>query len=62
MHRIALVLPSGGHRSLGVDRAVTVAALAHLAGSPVSLTATAAGEPLYRDLGIRTLAQAGWWL
>jgi GNAT superfamily N-acetyltransferase len=49
------------HRSTGVGRAVMVTALAQLAGSAVSLTATAAGEPLYRDLGFRKVAQAAWW-
>jgi GNAT superfamily N-acetyltransferase len=50
------------HRSTGVGRAVMAAALAQLAGSAVSLTATAAGEPLYRDLGFRKVAEAAWWL
>jgi hypothetical protein len=38
-----------------------VAALAQLAGSAVSLTATAAGEPLYHDLGFRKVVEAAWW-
>jgi len=49
------------HRSLGVGRAVMQAALAHLAPTPVSLTATAAGEPLYTSMGFRRVAEAAWW-
>jgi ribosomal protein S18 acetylase RimI-like enzyme len=49
------------HRTQGVGRSVMTAALAHLAPSPVSLTATAAGEPLYESLGFRVVGQANWW-
>jgi GNAT superfamily N-acetyltransferase len=49
------------HRSTGVGRAVMQAALARLAPTPVSLTATAAGEPLYASIGFRRVAEAAWW-
>ena len=49
------------HRSVGVGRAVMQAALAHLAPTPVSLTATPAGEPLYASMGFRRVADAAWW-
>ena len=48
-------------RSKGIGRAVMQAALAPLESSPVSLTATAAGEPLYRAVGFRTVGLATWW-
>ena len=49
------------HRSLGVGRAVMQAALTQLAPTPVSLTATPAGEPLYASMGFRRVADAAWW-
>jgi GNAT superfamily N-acetyltransferase len=49
------------HRSEGVGRAIMQAALEHLAPLPASLTATAAGEPLYRSMGFRHVADAAWW-
>jgi len=49
------------HRSLGVGRAAMQAALTHLAPTPVSLTATPAGEPLYASMGFRQVAEAAWW-
>jgi GNAT superfamily N-acetyltransferase len=49
------------HRSTGVGRAVMQAALARLAPTPVSLTATPAGEPLYASMGFRRIADAAWW-
>ncbi len=49
------------HRSHGVGRAVLTAALNHLGNVPATLTATAAGRPLYESLGFRTVAEATWW-
>lgn len=49
------------HRSQGVGRAVMTAALEHLGNVPATLTATAAGRPLYESMGFRTVAEATWW-
>ncbi|MDO3700532.1 GNAT family N-acetyltransferase [Micromonospora sp. C28SCA-DRY-2] len=49
------------HRSRGVGRALLHAALAELAGHPVTLTASRAGRPLYDSLGFRPVARATWW-
>ncbi|HEX4225230.1 MAG TPA: GNAT family N-acetyltransferase [Pseudonocardiaceae bacterium] len=49
------------HRSRGVGRAVMTAALNHLGDRPATLTATAAGRPLYESMGFRTVAEATWW-
>ena len=49
------------HRSQGVGRAVMTAALNHLGTVPATLTATAAGQPLYESMGFRTVAEATWW-
>jgi ribosomal protein S18 acetylase RimI-like enzyme len=49
------------HRSQGVGRAVLTAALNHLGNVPATLTATAAGQPLYESMGFRTVAEATWW-
>jgi GNAT superfamily N-acetyltransferase len=56
------VTTSAEHRSSGVGRSVMLAALGQLASSPVSLTATAAGEPLYESLGFSRVATAAWWM
>jgi GNAT superfamily N-acetyltransferase len=50
-----------GHRSQGVGRAVMTAAINHLGNVPATLTATAAGRPLYESMGFRTVAEATWW-
>jgi GNAT superfamily N-acetyltransferase len=49
------------HRSQGVGRAVMTAALNGLGNVPATLTATAAGKPLYESMGFRTVAEATWW-
>ena len=49
------------HRSRGVARALMHAALHRLDNGPVSLVATAAGEPLYDSLGFETVAHTTWW-
>jgi GNAT superfamily N-acetyltransferase len=49
------------HRAVGVGRALMQAALAHLTPTPVSLTATPAGEPLYASMDFRRVAEAAWW-
>lgn len=50
------------HRSHGVGRAVMISALRHLGPDvPATLTATAAGQPLYESLGFRTVAESTWW-
>ncbi|SCG68001.1 Acetyltransferase (GNAT) domain-containing protein [Micromonospora echinaurantiaca] len=49
------------HRSRGVGRALLHAVLAELAGSPVTLTASRAGRPLYDSLGFRPVGRATWW-
>lgn len=49
------------HRSHGIGRSVMLAALDDIAGVPATLTATAAGRPLYESLGFRTVAMATWW-
>lgn len=48
-------------RSRGLGRALMTAALAARPGRPVTLVATAAGEPLYASLGFRTVCQAVWY-
>lgn len=49
------------HRSQGVGRALMTVALDHLGDVPATLTATAAGQPLYESMGFRTVADATWW-
>ncbi|MFC3452962.1 GNAT family N-acetyltransferase [Amycolatopsis speibonae] len=48
-------------RSRGVGRAVMLGSLAPLAGSPVTLTASKAGRPLYESLGFTVTAESTWW-
>jgi GNAT superfamily N-acetyltransferase len=50
------------HRGRGVARALVRAALAAVPDRPAVLTATPAGEPLYRGLGFRAVGTATWWL
>jgi GNAT superfamily N-acetyltransferase len=49
------------HRSQGVGRAIMTSALAELGDVPATLTATAAGKPLYESLGFRTVSESTWW-
>ncbi|MDP9385215.1 MAG: GNAT family N-acetyltransferase, partial [Actinomycetota bacterium] len=49
------------HRGHGVARALMAAALAAHPSATVTLTATAAGEPLYRRLGFDAVGRATWW-
>jgi GNAT superfamily N-acetyltransferase len=49
------------HRSLGLGRAVMIAALSASAHQPAALVATSAGEPLYTSLGFRTVSTAVWY-
>jgi GNAT superfamily N-acetyltransferase len=48
-------------RSRGLGRALMTAALARRPDRPVTLVATAAGEPLYASLGFQTVCQAVWY-
>lgn len=48
-------------RSRGLGRAVVTAALAAHPDRPVTLVATAAGQPLYASLGFQTVSQALWY-
>ncbi len=50
-----------GHRSKGVGRALMHAVLRHFEDSPVTLTASRPGKPLYDKLGFTTLGDADWW-
>ena len=49
------------HRSHGVGRAIMTSALRELGDVPATLTATAAGQPLYESLGFRTVSESTWW-
>ena len=50
------------HRSQGVGRAIMTAALREIGPDvPATLTATAAGKPLYEALGFRTVSESTWW-
>src|SRR5581483_4678402 len=49
------------HRSQGVGRAIMTSALRELSDVPATLTATAAGRPLYESLGFRTVSESTWW-
>lgn len=49
------------HRGHGVARALMAAALTAHAERTVTLTATVAGEPLYRALGFAAVGRATWW-
>ena len=49
------------HRSQGVGRAIMTSALHELGDVPATLTATAAGRPLYESLGFRTVSESTWW-
>jgi GNAT superfamily N-acetyltransferase len=48
-------------RCRGVGRALITTVLDEAGDRPVTLTAAAAGEPLYRSLGFHDLALATWW-
>ncbi|GAA1612748.1 GNAT family N-acetyltransferase [Actinoplanes couchii] len=48
-------------RSRGVGRALMLGSLAHLAGIPVTLTASKLGRPLYESLGFTAVAMSTWW-
>lgn len=50
------------HRARGVGRALMHSVLGHLAGLPVTLTASQAGKPLYDSLGFQTIADLTRWL
>jgi GNAT superfamily N-acetyltransferase len=49
------------HRSQGIGRAIMTSALRELGDVPATLTATAAGRPLYESLGFRTVSESTWW-
>ena len=49
------------HRSRGVGRALTHAALRGAGGLPTTLSSAKAGKPLYDSLGFVTLTGATWW-
>lgn len=49
------------HRSLGLGRALMIAALNARAQRPAVLVATSAGEPLYTSLGFRAVSTATWY-
>ncbi len=49
------------HRSKGVARALLRTMLESLPDRPMTLTATAAGEPLYRSLGFHEVGRSWWW-
>lgn len=55
------VATSRTHRRQGVGRALLTAVLGLLGGFPVTLAATAEGEPLYHAFGFRPVARATWW-
>ena len=49
------------HRGHGLARALMDAVLAAHPHRTATLTATAAGEPLYRALGFQEVGRATWW-
>ena len=49
------------HRGQGLARALMDAVLAAHGDRTATLTATAAGEPLYRGLGFEEVGRATWW-
>jgi GNAT superfamily N-acetyltransferase len=50
------------HRSQGVGRALMISALRAIGPDiPATLTATAAGQPLYESLGFRAVSESTWW-
>ncbi len=49
------------HRGKGVARALVRTMLENMPDRPMTLTATAAGEPLYRSLGFGEVSRSWWW-